>query len=141
MKSEFGEGLRAGDATKAMPSRRAVLKAGAWSVPVITLATAAPAAAASTAASITLESGPYDDVEVGDVIPLVFGVTGVTDGTAGTATIADGEVAEWADGQSAAVASVDDGSLIFSAKVLQIDTFNVLVSVGGAAQTFPVIVS
>lgn len=42
------------------PSRRAVLRAAAWSAPAVTVAAAAPATAASGAGTLTVTSSGYD---------------------------------------------------------------------------------
>ncbi|MFT3877044.1 MAG: hypothetical protein QM708_11575 [Propioniciclava sp.] len=142
MESELGGDPGARGAMGKATSRRTVLKAGAWSAPVIALAVASPAAAASTAASIELVSGPFEGVDVGDPIPLVFSVTGVADGVTATGTILTGDtVVEWQDGGTIAFAAVADGMLFFPATVLSHGTFQVEIAVGGAKELFTITVS
>lgn len=48
-------------ATPSGPSRRTILRASAWSLPVVAVAVATPLAAASTAIDLALTAGPFGD--------------------------------------------------------------------------------
>lgn len=136
MKSEFEP--QPEPAAPLLP-RRSVLVAGAWSVPVIALATATPAMAASTPSQISLLNSVFDDVEEGDTFPLVFEVTDADEGTGATATLLGATgVAEWSTGGTVALAAVDGGQVIFVATALGSGEFQVTVAIGGFSRTFPV---
>jgi hypothetical protein len=61
------------------PSRRAVVGAEAWTVPVITLASAAPAAASGSGPSGPVVAKTFDFNSIGTSLPTDFAVfTGVT---------------------------------------------------------------
>ncbi|RFA10450.1 hypothetical protein B7R54_15500 [Subtercola boreus] len=56
------------------PSRRAVLRTAAWSVPVVAIAVGAPAFAASGGAATITAPDPMA-ADIGDSIPLVFQIS------------------------------------------------------------------
>lgn len=134
------------------PTRRSVLVAGTWSVPVILTAVGMPLAAASTTLEIEALSGDvsdrqitFPDVTVGDTTPLVFQVTQGASGYSGNATamlVSATGIAEWDESvllsKDHAAAAVDDGYLVLPLTVLGAGEFSVIVSVGGTSWTFSV---
>lgn len=129
-------------------SRRRVLVAGAWSVPVITAAVAVPSAAASGEIRVTLD-GATDDAATyvfaspTDALPLIFHVSGTgpipaqATASLGNATgIATWDESVLLSGDSAVAAIDPDGTLILPISALAAGMFLVLVHVGSLSRTF-----
>lgn len=129
---------QAGVAGHTLP-RRTLIAVGAWSVPVIALAAASPAMAASTPAEVTMETPSVFDLPPEDIpgtIPVVFSLAGVDEGAQATASLSGEGVVEWEDGGSAAIVAVEGGEAVFVVNVLAYGTFTLTLAVGSFSQPF-----
>ncbi|MCE4027163.1 hypothetical protein LXM50_14380 [Microbacterium sp. Au-Mic1] len=138
-------------------TRRAALVAGAWSVPVIAAAVAAPLAAASTPLlDATALNGAgrafdFDGVSPGDSIALIIQVSdngtpysgsasAVLAGASGIATW-DGDLLDVGADPNSASAPVDGGELSLPIVVGALGSFSVTVLIASSTWTFSVTLS
>lgn len=131
----------------AVPTRRGIIRAGAWAMPVVASVSALPLAAASDPTGpVVIELLGGDDPfegEEGDTVSLVFRITqgGVEVNGEATATLVNASgIAAWTGiAGDALPGAVDEGIFLAEAEVLGHGSFLVTVAYGSTEHQFTVV--
>ncbi|HMR47914.1 MAG TPA: hypothetical protein PKE40_00970 [Arachnia sp.] len=126
-------------------TRRGVIRASAWAVPVVASVAALPLAAATVSGEVTIQFLNGDDpfgADIGDTVTLLFSIAQGGNGVSGgvsASLVGAGGIAAWSGVAGDHLAGVaDDGIFFAEAEVVGHGTFTVSVSYGSTQKQFSV---